>query len=93
MFTSSGRNTVIATPKAELRGSQKRAAQLQELMPSRNTKVRAFSSAIYGPQGSPGGSVVKNPPTVQETRKTWVRSLGQEDSLEKEIATHSSLLA
>ena len=26
-------------------------------------------------------------------RETWVRSLGQEDSLEKEMATHSSTLA
>ena len=26
-------------------------------------------------------------------RETWVRSLGWEDSLEKEIATHSSILA
>ena len=26
-------------------------------------------------------------------RKTWVRSLGQEDPLEKEMATHSSTLA
>ena len=25
-------------------------------------------------------------------RETWVRSLGQEDSLEKEMATHSSIL-
>ena len=25
--------------------------------------------------------------------ETWVRSLGQEDSLEKEVATHSSILA
>ena len=25
--------------------------------------------------------------------ETWVRSLGQEDPLEKEIATHSSILA
>ena len=32
----------------------------------------------------------KNPPAVQET---WVRSLGQEDSLEKGTATHSSILA
>ena len=38
----------------------------------------------------PGGSVVKNPPAMQET---WVRSLGQEDPLEKEMATHSSILA
>ena len=33
---------------------------------------------------------VKNPPTVQET---WVQSLGQEDPLEKEVATHLSILA
>ena len=33
---------------------------------------------------------VKNLPAVQET---WVWSLGQEDPLEKEIATHSSILA
>ena len=33
---------------------------------------------------------VKRLPTMQETR---VRSLGQEDSLEKEMATHSSTLA
>ena len=26
-------------------------------------------------------------------RETWVRSLGQEDPLEKEMATHSSMLA
>ena len=26
-------------------------------------------------------------------QETWVRSLGQEDSLEKEVATHSSILA
>ena len=34
--------------------------------------------------------MVKNPPTMQET---WVRSLGQEDPLEKEMTTHSSILA
>ena len=34
--------------------------------------------------------MVKNLPTVQET---WVRSLGWEDLLEKEMATHSSILA
>ena len=40
--------------------------------------------------GFPGGSVVKNLPAKQETR---VRSLGQEDLLEKEKATHSTILA
>ena len=34
--------------------------------------------------------MVKNLSAMQET---WVRSLGQEDSLEKEMATHSSILA
>ena len=33
---------------------------------------------------------VKNPPAAQET---WVRSLGQEDPLEKGMGTHSSILA
>ena len=37
--------------------------------------------------GSPGGSAVKNLPAVQVTQKTWVWSLGQEDPLEKEMAT------
>ena len=40
--------------------------------------------------GFPVGSVVKNPPARQESQ---VRSLGQEDPLEKEVATHSSILA
>ena len=34
--------------------------------------------------------MVKNPPAMQET---WIPSLGWEDPLEKEMATHSSLLA
>ena len=34
--------------------------------------------------------MVKNPPAMQET---WVKSLGWEDPLEKEKATHLSILA
>ena len=37
-----------------------------------------------------GGSVVKNPPAMQETE---VQSLGWEDSLEEEMAIYSSILA
>ena len=37
--------------------------------------------------------MVKNLPAVQEMQETWVRSLGQEDPLEKEMATHSIILA
>ena len=35
---------------------------------------------------------VKKLPEMQETQETWVRSLGPEDPLEEEIATHSSIL-
>ena len=45
-----------------------------------NYKVRASLMA----------QTVKNLPTVQETQ---VRSLGLEDLLEKEMATHSNILA
>ena len=34
--------------------------------------------------------MIKNLPAMQEM---WVQSLGQEDPLEKEVATHSSFLA
>ena len=34
--------------------------------------------------------VAQNLPAMQET---WVQPLGQEDPLEKEVATHSSILA
>ena len=34
--------------------------------------------------------LVKNLPAIRET---WVQSLGREDRLEKEMATHSSILA
>ena len=44
-------------------------------------------------RASPGGAVVKNLPAMQETQEAWVRSLGWEDPLEKEMATHPSLLA
>ena len=40
--------------------------------------------------GFPGSQPIKNPPAMQ---KTWLQSLSQEDPLEKEMATHSSILA
>ena len=41
------------------------------------------------PHGFPSNSVVKNLPAMQET---WVLSLGREDPLEEEMATHSRIL-
>ena len=40
--------------------------------------------------GFPGGSEIKNPLPMKEM---WVRSLGREDPLEKEMAAHSRILA
>ena len=42
------------------------------------------------PKASLVAQSVKSLPVVLET---WVQSLGQEDSMEKEMATHSSMLA
>ena len=44
--------------------------------------MRAHSGSLLTP--------VKDLPAMQET---WVQSLGQEDPLEKKMATHSSVLA
>ena len=49
-----------------------------------------FQSCLRKGDGFPGGSLVKNLPAVQEMQ---VQFLGQEDPLEKGMATHSSILA
>ena len=49
-----------------------------------------ISALFYISRGLPCGSVVKNPPARQESR---VQSLGQENPLEEEMATYSSILA
>jgi len=43
-------------------------------------------------RASPMAQWVKNPPATQETQEMQVRSLGQEDPLEKEMATRSIFL-
>ena len=61
-------------------GSRKLQSQLyQDLL------ICAGSSEL----GFPGGSVVKNLPAMQDT---WVQSLGGEDLLVKEMATHSVIV-
>ena len=50
----------------------------------------ALIACCFGMLGFSGGSVVKNMPANAEMR---VQSLGQEDPLEKEMATHSSIAA
>ena len=50
------------------------------------TKLNPFNSA----EGFPAGLAVKNLHAIQET---CIQSLGKEDPLEKEMATHSNILA
>ena len=51
---------------------------------------RKMAGLSHPEKHHPGGSMVKNLPVLQEMQ---VQSLGREDPLEKEIATHSSILA
>ena len=56
--------------------------------------IRQYHIAL---KGFPGGSAVKNPPANAGNTEMWVqlqvRSLGENDPLEKEMITHSSTLA
>ena len=49
-----------------------------------------YSHSSFLEWGFLGGAMIKNLPAMQET---WVGFLYQEDPLEKEMATHSSILA
>ena len=52
-----------------------------------------FTCCVLLTMGFPGGSTVKNIPAMKEMQETRLWSLGREDHLEEEIATHSSILA
>ena len=54
------------------------------------SELKAFNRNIWV---SPIAQQVKNVPVVQETQGMWIQSLGQEDPLEEEMATHSRNLA
>ena len=59
---------------------------LQKLDPGKVwTKIRLLGASKVA-------LLVKNPPAMQETQETWVRSLGWEDPLEEGTTTHSTFL-
>ena len=57
------------------------------------THATKFYAKLKKPRGFPGGAVVKNPPASAGDARDVIRSVGREDPLEKEMATHSSILA
>ena len=60
-----------------------------QLIGGKYTHIHVFTCAYFRAT-SPVAQTVKHLPAMWET---WVQSLGQEDPLEKEMATHSSTLA
>ena len=54
---------------------------------------KGLESDGQGLMGFPGGAVVKIHLPMQEMQEMPIRSLGREDPLEKEMATHSSISA
>ena len=55
--------------------------------------TKAIQTAYFATGASQVVQWVKNSPTMQETQETQVQSLGQEDPLKEDMATHSSILA
>ena len=76
----------MSSCSAEAR-EQKRVPSLTRSRVPRSTQIQAI---LCKKGGFPRGTVVKNPPAMQETQ---VQFLGWEDSLEQKMATHSSILA
>ena len=57
-----------------------------------NAAVIVFLSLSLSLLGFPGGSEVNNLPAMQEPQEMRVQSLGREDPLEEDMASHSSIL-
>ena len=59
-------------------------------MPALN---KVFKFRYFSMTHSSMAQLLKSLPVMQVIQEMWVQSLGQEDSLEEEMATHSSILA
>ena len=71
-------------------GERFKSGKKKFLKSSQKDMMGPLTGAVTRKMGFLSGSAVKNLPATQETQ---VQSLGQEDPLEKEMATHSSILA
>ena len=82
------------SPQGTIQNSSSGSQVENELIQKLSICYRSKSSLKMSPctvlKGFSNGSVVKTPPATQEM-EVW--SLGQEDPLEEEMATHSSILA
>ena len=84
-------SATLPSHRAEVRCSPHRRSPFRRLG-SAQTRIepKVVFSVAYRTWASLVAQRLKHLPAMQET---WVQSLGQEDPLEKEMATHSSILA
>ena len=57
----------------------------------RSTKIRSLSSWFFFPHVRDNSLVAQMVKNLSAMQETWIQSLGREDPLEKEMATHSSI--
>ena len=82
-------------PKEKLKENQ--SQKVGEIIPDYQNVLQnganMFHQRIFGDYGFIGAClVVQRVKSLPAMWETWVRSLGQEDPLEKEMATHSSII-
>jgi len=59
----------------------------------RSTKIRSLSSWFFFPHVRDNSLVAQMVKNLSAMQETWIQSLGREDPLEKEMATHSGIPA
>ena len=67
-----------------------RSSNYGALVPALN---KVFTFRYFSMTHSSMAQLLKSLPVMQVIQETWVQSLGQEECLEEEMATHSSILA
>ena len=77
----------------DLREKAFNLSPMSMMLSCRLTTYGLYSVKVYSLYGFAGGAEVKNLPGMQETWKMQVQSMAQEDALEEDTATHSSILA
>ena len=83
MFHTSGQDSEFLRPEAYIVKLLIKKKKHRQIYPFTKLSKRASQLAQW----------VKNRPAMQEIKDTGVQSLGREEPLEEEIASHSSMLA
>ena len=86
--------SLVREPDPACRNYGFTCCQLETLHATMKTKISCAQLKSSAPKkGFPGGTGGKEPALQQEMEETQAPSLGREDPLEGEMATHSSIFA